>query len=83
MLWKLTLLQFKFQIRLQSFKQKIKNKTHLRKRSLVDQEWHLALEVLTSEIAHTEREGESHLQNNIKVKPEQLKLNKTDLSTWP
>jgi hypothetical protein len=39
--------------------------------------------VLTSEIAHTEREGESHLQNNIKVKPEQLKLNKTDLSTWP
>jgi hypothetical protein len=30
------------------------------------------------------REGErTHMQNNIKAKPEQLKLNKTDPSTWP
>jgi hypothetical protein len=29
------------------------------------------------------REGErTHLQNNIKVKPEQLKLSKTYLSMW-
>jgi hypothetical protein len=28
-----------------------------------------------------EGERESHLQNNIKAKSEQLKLNKTDLST--
>jgi hypothetical protein len=34
--------------------------------------------------AHAERERErAHLQNNIKVKPEQLKLNKTYPSTWP
>jgi hypothetical protein len=35
-------------------------------------------------MAHAGREREkTHLQNNIKVKPEQLKLNKTNLSTWP
>jgi hypothetical protein len=40
-------------------KQKIKNKTHFWKRSIIDQEWHLALEVLTSEMAHTGMEREN------------------------
>jgi hypothetical protein len=47
-----------------------------------DQEWHLALERSTSEMVHTGRERENTLQNNIKAKPDQLKLNKTDPSTW-
>jgi hypothetical protein len=36
-------------------------------------------------IAHVGRERErekTHLQNNIKAKPEQIKLSKTDPSTW-
>jgi hypothetical protein len=49
----------------------------------MNQEQHLALEMLTSRMAHTEREREIHLQNNIKAKPEQLKLRKTYPSTWP
>jgi dimeric dUTPase (all-alpha-NTP-PPase superfamily) len=47
-----------FWIQLLSFKQKIKNKNDLRKQSLIDQEWHLALEVSTSEMAHDGRERE-------------------------
>jgi hypothetical protein len=40
--------------------------------------------MLTSGTTHAEREGErAHLQNNIKAKIEQLKLNKTDPSTYP
>jgi hypothetical protein len=39
-----------------SFEQKIENKRHLRKRYLNKQEWHIALEVLISEMAHAERE---------------------------
>jgi hypothetical protein len=36
----------------------------------------------TLRMIHAEREREkSHLQNNIKAKPEQLTLNKTDPST--
>jgi hypothetical protein len=35
------------------------------------------------EMAHAEREKGTHMQNNIKAKPEQLKLSKTDPSTWP
>jgi hypothetical protein len=46
-------------------------------------EWQLALEMPTSRMAHAERERGIHLQNNIKAKPEQLKLNKTYPSTWP
>jgi hypothetical protein len=49
----------------------------------MNQEWHLALETPISRMAHAEREREIHLQNNIKAKPEQLKLSKTYLSTWP
>jgi hypothetical protein len=37
----------------------------------------------TSRTAHANRERETHLQNNNKAKPEQLKLSKTDLSMWP
>jgi hypothetical protein len=54
----LTLLQFKFQIRLQSFKRKIKNKNILRKRILHGLERHLTLEIPTSRMAHTEKEIE-------------------------
>jgi hypothetical protein len=54
----LTLLQFKFQIRLQSFKQKIKNKNILRKRTLHGLKRYLTLEIPTSKTAHTEKEIE-------------------------
>jgi hypothetical protein len=38
----------------------------------------------TSRMAQAEWEKErAHLQNNIKAKPEQLNLSKTDLSMWP
>jgi hypothetical protein len=49
--------------------------------SLIKQ--HLALEMSTSRTAHAERERERErrLQNNIKAKPEQLKLSKTYPST--
>jgi hypothetical protein len=57
MLWKLNFITIWVWIWVQSFEQKIKNKIHLRKRSLIDQEWHLALKVLASEMAHAEREG--------------------------
>jgi hypothetical protein len=39
--------------------------------------------VPTSGTAHADRERDTHLQNNNKAKPEQLKLSKTDPSTWP
>jgi hypothetical protein len=39
--------------------------------TLDDQERHLALEMSTSRMAHTERERErAHLRNNIKTNPE-------------
>jgi hypothetical protein len=77
------LLQIEFWIQLQNFERKIENETHLRERSLVDQEWHFALEMSTSEMAHVGRERErTQLQNNNKTKPKQLKLNKTNLSMW-
>jgi hypothetical protein len=53
-------------------------------KSLDDQERHLDIEMPTSRTAHTDREREiTYLQNNIKIKPEQLKLSKTTSSTWP
>jgi hypothetical protein len=55
----------------------------LQKRSLVEQERHLALEVPISKMAHAERGERTHLQNNNKAKHEQLKLNKTGSSIWP
>jgi hypothetical protein len=52
--------------------------------TLIDQERHLALEMLTSRTAHIEKERErAHLQNNIKAKPKHLKLSKTYPSTSP
>jgi hypothetical protein len=52
--------------------------------TLDDPEWHLALEMPTSRMAHAARERErAHLQNNINAKPEQLKLRKTNPSKWP
>jgi hypothetical protein len=51
--------------------------------TLDDQERHLALEMSTLETAHVGRERErTHLQNNFKAKPEQIKLGKTYPSTW-
>jgi hypothetical protein len=51
-------------------------------KTLNGQERHLALEMPTLKMAHAERERErTHLQNNIKAKPEQLKLSKTYPST--
>jgi hypothetical protein len=39
--------------------------------------------MLTSETAHAEREKKrTHLQNNNKANPEQLKFSKTYPSTW-
>jgi hypothetical protein len=52
-------------------------------KALNDRERHLALEMPTSRMTHANRERETNLQNNINVKPEQLKLSKTDPSTWP
>jgi hypothetical protein len=49
----------------------------------MNQEWQLALEMLTPRMAHAERKIEIHLQKNIKAKPEQLKLSKTYPSMWP
>jgi hypothetical protein len=53
-------------------------------KTLDDLEWHPALEMLTSIMAHADRERERrYQQNNIKAKFEQLKLSKTGPSTWP
>jgi hypothetical protein len=41
------------------FDWKIENKNNLREWSLDEQEWHLALEIPTSETAHVEREREN------------------------
>jgi hypothetical protein len=49
----------------------------------MSQERHLALEMLASGMAHTDRERETHMQTNNKAKPEQLKLSKTYLSMQP
>jgi hypothetical protein len=73
-----------FRIWLQSFEWKIENKNDLRNRSLIVQDWHLALEMPILGMAHVGRERvRTHLQNNIKTNAQQLKLSKTDPSTWP
>jgi hypothetical protein len=51
-------------------------------KTLDDRELHLALEMLISKMAHARKEKRAHLQNNVKAKPEQLKLSKTDPTTW-
>jgi hypothetical protein len=83
MLWKLHFITNWVLNSIIEFDRKIENKNDLRKRRVDDLEWHLALEMPTSETAHARVRERTHLQNNIKVKPEQLKLSKTDPSTWP
>jgi hypothetical protein len=68
----LTLLQIKFRIRLQSFERKIENKTHLHKRSLVDQEQNLPWRCRPHKWFTPGGRERTHLQNNIKAKPNQL-----------
>jgi hypothetical protein len=82
MLWKLNFIPTQVLNTIIEFEWKIKNKWDLWKQYLNDRERHVALKMPTSEAAHTGRER-SHLQNNIKGKPEQLKLNKTNPSMWP
>jgi DNA invertase Pin-like site-specific DNA recombinase len=72
---------FEFNYRVLS--ERLRIKTFAEAKTLDDQGRHLALEMPISRMAHTERERErAHLQNNIKAKPEQLKLNKTYPSMW-
>jgi hypothetical protein len=49
-------------------KQKIDNKNNLRKRSLIDQEQQLALEMLTTETAHARRVRENTLAKKHQAK---------------
>jgi hypothetical protein len=49
---------------------------------LIDREWHLALEMPMSRMAHADRERENTPATNNKAKPEQLNLSKTYPSTW-
>jgi hypothetical protein len=73
-------LSFEFDYRVLSERNRIKDICE--NDHLVNQERHLALGIPSSEMAHAGRERErTHLQNNIKTKPEQLKLSKTDPST--
>jgi hypothetical protein len=56
----LTSLQFKFWIRLQSFKRKIENKNiFVEAKTLNDRDWHLDLEMMTLRTAHADREREN------------------------
>jgi hypothetical protein len=62
---------------------KIENKNiFVKVKTLDDQEQHLAIEIPTSRMARADRERETHLQNNIKAKSDQLKLSKTYPSMW-
>jgi hypothetical protein len=65
--------------------ERYKIKTFSEVGTLDDQEWHVALEMPTSRMAHAERERESTptKQHQGKAKLEQLKLNKTYPPTWP
>jgi hypothetical protein len=74
-------LEFEFDYTVLSGRLRIK--TFCGSETIIDRERHLALEMMTSRMAHAPRERETHLQNNNKAKPEQLKLSKTDPSTWP
>jgi hypothetical protein len=52
-------------------------------KTLNDGECHLALERPISRVVYIDRERETHLQINIKAKPEHLKLSMTYSSTRP
>jgi hypothetical protein len=83
MLWMLNFITIWVLNLITEFEQKIENKMFWEAKTLDDQEWHLALEIPTSETTHVEREERTHLESNNNAKPEQLKLSKTDLSKWP
>jgi hypothetical protein len=59
MLWKLNFITILISNSITEFERKIENKIHLRKRSLVDQEWHLTLEMPNLEPTHAEKEREN------------------------
>jgi hypothetical protein len=58
MLWKFNFITIWVLNLIKEFERKIENKNDLRKRSLIDQEQHLAQETSTSETAHVGRERE-------------------------
>jgi hypothetical protein len=58
MIWKLNFITIWVLNLVTEFERKMENKNILWKWSLVDQEWHFALKMSTSETAHTGREGE-------------------------
>jgi hypothetical protein len=70
MLWMLNFITNWVSNSITEFERKRENKNDLWKLSLIDQEHHLTLEMPTSETAHAGRESKTHLQNNMKVKPE-------------
>jgi hypothetical protein len=57
MLWKLKFITIWVLDSITEFERKIENKNILGKRSLIDEERHIALEMPTSEMAHTGRGG--------------------------
>jgi hypothetical protein len=57
MLWKLNFITIWVLDSITEFERKMENKNILRKRSLIDQERHIALEIPTSEMTHTRRGG--------------------------
>jgi hypothetical protein len=83
MLWKFNFIVNWVSNSITEFERKIKNKNNLRKRTLVDQATPCPRDVdlKNSSCWEGERERETRLQNNIKAKPEQLKLSKTYPST--
>jgi hypothetical protein len=74
-------LSFEFDYRVSN--ERLRIKEIYRSNHSMNQEWHLALGMPSSEMAHIGRERERiHLQNNIKAKAEQLKFSKTDPLKW-
>jgi hypothetical protein len=59
MLWKLNFITIWVSNLITEFWAEDENKTDWQKQSLIDQEWHLAVEVLTLEMPHTGREREN------------------------
>jgi hypothetical protein len=83
MLWKLNFITILISNSITEFEQKIENKNNL---------WKLKHSTIRNDTLPYRCQPQkwltpggrerTHLQNNIKVKPQQLKLNKTDPSTW-
>jgi hypothetical protein len=85
MLWKLNFIIILVLNSITEFERKIENKIHFAK---ANTPWYRMTpcprdaELKNGSRRKRERER-AHLQNNIKAKPEQLKLHKTYPSTWP